>query len=61
MEAENSELQTAWNNAYSLRNDERKGAYIGTITKGTREYAFYKTNSGTYQYESHTKGENHGR
>ena len=61
MEAENNELQTAWNNAYSLRSDEQKGSYIGTITKGNREYAFYKTASGTYQYESNARGEKHGR
>lgn len=46
-----NELELAWKNAMSLRKGEDRGTYIGTITKGTTDYIFYK-NGGEYRYES---------
>lgn len=52
-----SELEKAWEYAYSFSgktppNDAR---YIGMITKGDREYLFYKDFTNNYWYESRNK------
>lgn len=52
-----SDLEFAWENAWSFSDKNRpSGAnYIGTITKGDREYLFYKDMSNKYWYESRNK------
>jgi hypothetical protein len=54
-----SELELAWKNAWSRQPqnpDPSELRYIGTITRGTREYIFYKDKQGNYWYDSKAKG-----
>lgn len=54
-----NELGIAWGKAWSRQPqnpDPSELNYIGIVVKGTREYTFYKDNSGNYWYDSKTKG-----
>lgn len=54
-----NELGIAWGNAWSRQPqnpDPSELNYIGVITKGTREFMFYKDKAGNYWYDSKTKG-----
>ena len=53
-----SVLEEAWKNAHSLRAEmEFAGLeYIGTITRGGRDYLFYKDLKGEYWYDSKPEG-----
>lgn len=52
-----SELEMAWEYAYSFsgKTQPNGARYIGMITKGDREYLFYKDTSNKYWYESRNK------
>lgn len=52
-----TELEKAWNEAYSLRGDETDLKYIGTVTKDGRDYLFYRDPGGDYWYDSKPAGE----
>jgi len=52
-----SDLEMAWEYAYSFsgKTPPNGARYIGTITKGEKEYLFYKDTSSKYWYESRNK------
>lgn len=51
-----SDLEFAWGNAWSFSDKHRpnRADYIGKVTKGNREYLFYKDANNQYWYESRT-------
>ena len=50
-------LQLAWGAAWSAPNNKQpSGTYIGTISRGGRDYEFYEVANGQYQYISHATG-----
>lgn len=51
-----TELEKAWEEAYSLRGGETRLEYIGTITKNRRDYLFYRDPEGNYWYDSKPEG-----
>lgn len=51
------EIEKAWEYAYSFsgKTVPNGAKYIGIITKGDREYLFYKDGNNNYWYESRIK------
>lgn len=47
-----AELQEALKSAWSLKDDQSRGTYIGTVKNGNRLTVLYKDNSGGYWYET---------
>lgn len=51
-----SELQNAWEQAYSMENmaaheaEGRQAEYVGSMSKGKRIYDFYRDDAGAYWY-----------
>lgn len=49
-------MKKAWEEAYSLREEETDLEYIGTVTKSGIDYIFFKDQGGKYWYDSKPEG-----
>lgn len=54
-----AELQTAYEQAWSLKDEQSGNTYIGTVKKGNKLIVLYKDNNGGYWYN--TKFQENGR
>lgn len=52
-----TELEYAWENARSLRENHLDIEYIGTINKAGLDFLFYRDKKGEYWYQSERKTE----